>query len=157
MHMCSSAHACAYGSHSSRGARRIQAIGGGDTCEDVFTGLEAAEKLSWKSHNRIVFHVADAPCHGTEFHGPSYSDHWPKGDKKERDIKDILKRLQKQATTNYFFSHLNNSTETMIRKFMEVTKPGWLKVQDSLHLSNVSYDLQHVSCELSMFCRSKDP
>jgi hypothetical protein len=49
----------------------ICADGGGDACEDVFSGLEEAGRLSWlptNSSTKVVFHVADAPCHGGRFH-----------------------------------------------------------------------------------------
>ena len=108
---------------------RLQAGGGGDTCEDVFSGLEAAAKLSWTGHNRIVFHAADAPCHGTAFHAVGLRDDHPKGDKKGREASELLKQLSYAATTNYFFSHLNNSTEQMVREFIRLTPPGWLKAR----------------------------
>lgn len=108
---------------------RLQAGGGGDTCEDVFSGLEAAAKLSWTGHNRIVFHAADAPCHGTAFHAAGLRDDHPKVDKKGREASELLKQLSYAATTNYFFSHLNNSTEQMVREFIRLTPPGWLKAR----------------------------
>ncbi|MCO5600327.1 hypothetical protein L7F22_054437 [Adiantum nelumboides] len=45
-----------------------EAKGGNDTAEDVFSGLEALSKLDWTAHNRVVYHIVDAPCHGTQFH-----------------------------------------------------------------------------------------
>ena len=43
----------------------VNAEGGGDTCEDVFGGLERVIELDWKSPTRILIHVADAPQHGS--------------------------------------------------------------------------------------------
>ena len=42
--------------------------GGGDAAEDVFSGIEAAQALKWQAGSRILVHVTDAPCHGSEFH-----------------------------------------------------------------------------------------
>ena len=41
---------------------------GRDRPEDIFTGLEKASTLSWPEGTNLLFHVADAPCHGVEFH-----------------------------------------------------------------------------------------
>ena len=46
----------------------VRATGGGDAAEDVFSGIEAAQALAWEAGSRILVHVADAPCHGCEFH-----------------------------------------------------------------------------------------
>lgn len=48
----------------------VRAYGGGDGAEDVFGGLEAALKLKWSPNysTKVIFHIADAPCHGIEFH-----------------------------------------------------------------------------------------
>lgn len=54
-----------------RYVKGIRAGGGGDACEDVFSGLEEAGRLSWlptDSSTKVVFHVADEPCHGSRFH-----------------------------------------------------------------------------------------
>ena len=48
----------------------IIADGGGDIPEDVFGGLEKAGELGWTTDGstRVLFHIADAPCHGREYH-----------------------------------------------------------------------------------------
>merc|ERR1712117_115850 len=45
----------------------IKAAGGNDTAEDIAGGLKKANDLSWKSTTRVVFIIADAPCHGREY------------------------------------------------------------------------------------------
>lgn len=49
------------------------ATGGGDEPEDIPGGLEAALGLDWQAEARCVILVADAPCHGGEFHDSSDS------------------------------------------------------------------------------------
>lgn len=46
----------------------VEAFGGGDECEDVFSGLNEVTKLEWSNESRVLFHVCDAPCHGKRFH-----------------------------------------------------------------------------------------
>ncbi|KAJ3106441.1 hypothetical protein HDU96_008218, partial [Phlyctochytrium bullatum] len=47
----------------------IVAKGGRDYPEDVKGGLCEVLKLDWKSRHKILLHIADAPAHGTRFHG----------------------------------------------------------------------------------------
>ena len=47
----------------------VAAQGGKDFTEDVFGGLSAAANLNWRSPNRVLVHIADAPCHGLQYHG----------------------------------------------------------------------------------------
>ena len=76
----------------------VEADGGGDTAEDVFTGLEQAALLSWLSHGtRLIIHIADAPCHGTNFHKGVVDDDYPAGDKLGRSIDSLMGRLIKDV------------------------------------------------------------
>lgn len=45
----------------------IAAKGGGDLPEDMAGGLQQANHLHWKNTTRVVFCIADAPCHGREY------------------------------------------------------------------------------------------
>ena len=56
----------------------LKADGGGDAPEDVAGGLDLALKMSWDHQIRICILVADAPCHGKQFH--SSHDNYPNGD-----------------------------------------------------------------------------
>jgi hypothetical protein len=51
----------------------IEAFGGGDECEDVFSGLNEVTKLEWSNESRVLFHIADAPCHGKRFHSGKFT------------------------------------------------------------------------------------
>ena len=53
----------------------LAAVGGADTPEDLAGAIQQANKLSWIQPSNVVFIIADAPCHGSEFHhglGDSY-------------------------------------------------------------------------------------
>ena len=43
--------------------RTVVADGGGDGPEDVLGALEKAVGFSWRGHQRMLIHVADAPNH----------------------------------------------------------------------------------------------
>jgi hypothetical protein len=59
---------------------KCPAKGGGDGPEDVAGGLNAVLDLSWIASTRLVIHIADAPCHGTAYHGGKFRDDYPDGD-----------------------------------------------------------------------------
>jgi von Willebrand factor type A domain len=55
----------------------VKAKGGGDEPEDMALGIQIANGLAWKNRTRVVFVIADAPCHGREFH--NLEDNYPSG------------------------------------------------------------------------------
>lgn len=55
----------------------IVAKGGGDAPEDMAGAIWKANRLSWSYPARGLFLIADAPCHGLEYH--SYADDCPSG------------------------------------------------------------------------------
>ncbi|CAE7286295.1 vwkA [Symbiodinium sp. CCMP2592] len=57
----------------------VQAKGGGDWCEDVLTGLEAAVNLEWRGHMRQLFLIAQTPNHGPRFHDKSPGEAYARG------------------------------------------------------------------------------
>ena len=64
--------------------------GGGDIPEDWVGGYDLAlKKLSWRSGNRLIIHIADAGAHGTEYtSGDKYSSEGPKLDKYIKECSD---------------------------------------------------------------------
>jgi hypothetical protein len=58
----------------------IKFFGGGDGAEDVFGGLEQVPKLARLNTSRVLFHMADAPCHGKAYYDTKMfkSDDHPK-------------------------------------------------------------------------------
>ena len=93
----------------------LKATGGADECEDIFGGLEEVIKLEWKSSSRVLFHIADAPCHGSRFHSRA-NDDYPDGDPRGLNITSLLKKLV-DLNVNYYFGKINSSTEKMIEEF----------------------------------------
>lgn len=46
-----------------------QASGGGDAPEDIAGALKIGAEMKWESEARYCVLIADAPCHGTKYHG----------------------------------------------------------------------------------------
>eukprot|EP01052_Picozoa_sp_SAG31_P019513 SAG31_NODE_1426_length_8393_cov_3.363275_2_plen_812_part_00 len=61
---------------------RQQATGGGDEPEDVAGAFQEALGLDWRADaTKLLIHIADAPCHGTKYHGEcQMGDSYPEGD-----------------------------------------------------------------------------
>jgi hypothetical protein len=74
--------------------------------------------LSWdQTTAKVLFHIADAPCHGRAFHDVECDD-FPGGDKLGRNIVPILTKLRDMLGIQvYCLSHINTSTHKMVREF----------------------------------------
>ena len=99
----------------------VAAKGGGDAPEDVFGGIEEVTKLSWSKQTRMLFHIADSPCHGTRFHDPSVYDDYPNGDPRGLQIEYLLPKLEGFKVI-YWFAKLGNMTDLMIQAFQSIMK-----------------------------------
>ena len=99
----------------------VTATGGGDAPEDVFGGIEEVTKLSWSKQTRILFHIADSPCHGTRFHDPSVGDEYPNGDPRGLRIEDLLSKLE-ELKIIYWFAKLGSATDLMVQVFQSIMK-----------------------------------
>ncbi|CAF4303631.1 unnamed protein product [Rotaria sp. Silwood2] len=97
---------------------KIQAMGGDDTCEDVFSGLECVAQLSWSSSNRLLVHICDAPCHGQEYHEfqGTANDNYLKGDPKNRELSKLMLSIKRLDIT-YCKIPLNGTTNKMFEEF----------------------------------------
>ena len=99
------------------------ATGGGDAPEDVFGALNVVSNLNWNSALRMLYHIADAPCHGNDFHDPSMDDSHPSGDPLGLSADVLLRNLQGK-NVEYFFGKINDSTNIMIDQFNKITGGG---------------------------------
>lgn len=91
----------------------VEARGGDDAAEDVAGGLHQAASLDWRGDVRVMFHVADAPAHGSEYHGPTLSDRYPGGDPDGRDPKALMRQLA-GAGVDYTFIRVTPHTDRMV-------------------------------------------
>uniref|UniRef100_A0AC34GYA0 VWFA domain-containing protein n=1 Tax=Panagrolaimus sp. ES5 TaxID=591445 RepID=A0AC34GYA0_9BILA len=98
----------------------VPADGGGDLPEDVFGGIEKALELPWSDQcgTKVIFHIADAPCHGKKYHTLRGGDDYPNGDPKERTETSLFAKM-KQKDIDYHFGRIDQTTDKMIEVFSQ--------------------------------------
>ncbi len=138
--------------------RGQSATGGDDECEDVHGGMNAAANLEWASQTRILFHVGDAPAHGTEFHN-GCNDRYPTGDPNGLNAKTLLESLRSKNIL-YSFGRINHSTDKMVRRFNELVGAPYVtqqSVEGSTLMEKVTKSVSvSVSRSVSSSARTKD-
>jgi len=117
--------------------QHVHAEGGDDIAEDVGGGMNMARELNWADADlRSVFHIADAPAHGREYHNASVSDRYPRGDPAMNSPKNIIGSFSGLGV-DYTFVRINDNTDKMIEVFFEhYVHGGEFKVVD---LQNQGY------------------
>ena len=97
----------------------LRATGGADFPEDIAGAIRHANNLCWIHPTRVVFLIADSPCHGRQFHKFSVDD-YPEGTP-GIDIISELKNLQLSHKThgsiNLTFGRITEYTDEMIQAF----------------------------------------
>lgn len=88
----------------------VGATGGGDTPEDILGALLKVSEQGWSSSVRVLVHIADAPCHGKQYH--SCDDSYPQGDPNGLTPEFVLGKLA-ALKIDYYFMQLNSITATM--------------------------------------------
>ncbi len=117
---------------------------GRDTCEDVHGGLEAAINLSWNSKYRVLIHIADAPAHGSRFHGfPVASEHDDYAKYNESDLRglkmeDLIAKI-KRLGIDYTFGKINKWTDIMIQEFRSIGGDSFVRCSDMADLKNFPF------------------
>ena len=95
--------------------RKQGASGGGDGPEDICGGLREALKLDWQGESRHLFLIADAPCHGSQYHDTN--DNYPKGDPTNLVPEFQFEELLGSRQVKCQFLRLNASTDKMLDVF----------------------------------------
>ena len=123
--------------------------GGADEAEDVIGALDKTRSLKWSKESGVkqIFHMGDAPPHGTTFHDGKSGDSYPTGHPSDPDYRKLFNWLTKEMGIFYVFGKINDSTNRMIDVFstaagkpldtFDVKDPGRIKaaVVDSLTAS----------------------
>jgi hypothetical protein len=95
----------------------VVAKGGDDDAEDVASALRQAHTLSWSDSDvRMLYHIADAPAHGTLYHEGDVSDRYPEGDPLGLDPSSILRQFAKEGF-HYTFVRITRHTDCMTEIF----------------------------------------
>jgi hypothetical protein len=111
--------------------RNVKAEGGDDIAEDVVLGLQCALYQDWSDADiKMLFHIADAPAHGTAFHAVGFSDRYPRGHPQGLDPRDFVEKMS-FLDIHYTFVRIDDSTDTMVEQFHNCyTKGGSFNVVD---------------------------
>jgi len=111
----------------------IEADGGQDGPEDVNGGFqEALRSMDWKAFNRTVLHIADAPCHGVEYHDMGEEgDFYPGGYFEDMRWEAVFE-LMKEKKVNYLFLKIQKETDLMYEKFRKIWESVELKEKGML-------------------------
>ena len=88
-----------------------------DIPEDVAGALRRVSELDWKSNIKLIFHAADAPGHGEQYHKNLY-DLYPRGDPEGSVLEDLVKGFAKERI-DYYFLRMKEITDIMCDKFKE--------------------------------------
>jgi hypothetical protein len=93
---------------------RVVASGGDDVPEDIAGAFNLCKSFSWQSPTRLIYHIADAPCHGRRYNNlrDKYLDGDPYGINPE-----LLMKHFAQNRIHYVFMKLNTSTDKMLFHF----------------------------------------
>ena len=95
---------------------------GGNDCEDMGGGLTSALNYKWKSNTRFVMLIADAPCHGFQYHQMENFDSLPKGDPKYK-IDEIIKKFA-ENDINLLCLNITKMTAKLYNNFVDYYKKG---------------------------------
>jgi len=100
---------------------RVRARGGADYCEDVFSGFDSVlNNLSWRNSIRMLYHIADAPCHGKAYHDAKYGDYDSNKDSSKELGRKYMESFYAKNIT-YVFCRINQSTDMMIDVFSKLS------------------------------------
>ena len=95
---------------------KLDCSGGADEPEDIVGAMRQALNMDWMSNAKYAVLVADAPCHGKEYHNISY-DRFSNGDPDGVTLEDVTKKFYDKGITFYCIE-INDSTKKMF-KIME--------------------------------------
>ena len=65
----------------------------------------------------MLIHIADAPCHGTDYHDLPTCDNYPEGDPAGLQLGDLMKQIAEKEISYYFGYIKKDATGKMIKAF----------------------------------------
>ncbi|TGJ79403.1 hypothetical protein E0Z10_g9349 [Xylaria hypoxylon] len=118
---------------------QLDAVGGGDTPEDVLGGVRQALHASWSQQTRCIVHIADAPAHSRALHDlhETNDDYYKPGSEPHGLTYEPLFRKLIQLNINYALLRINSLTDRMSLAFSRVYDPTSAEVK--LHKLNIYY------------------
>ena len=95
---------------------------GGKDCEDMGAGLQNTLNYEWKGNTRFAILIADAPCHGEQYHGIKKFDSMPKGDPKYKIDQLVQKFAEKNI--NLMCLNITELTVKLYNNFVDYYQKG---------------------------------
>lgn len=120
----------------------VLAEGGDDVCEDVAGAYRFANGLEWHADVRCLFHIADAPNHGSEYHEEHIEDDYPNGHP-YIDLKQEVRELSHKNVDLTVFN-VKETTEIMyqmMRNIYRASRPDGFSVVNLQNLRYVANDV----------------
>ncbi|KAA0145569.1 hypothetical protein FNF31_08020 [Cafeteria roenbergensis] len=119
--------------------RGLRATGGGDQAEDVLGALErTATRLSWEGRVRLAVVLADAPCHGANFHAADITDSRPDEAAATAAAKKALRALDASSVDTMFCHVKRDATRLMEERLRAIcaslTRPDGSQIDPSRRL-----------------------
>ena len=112
--------------------------GGGKDCEDMGGGFQNVLNYEWKSNTRFAILLADAPCHGEQYHGIKKFDSYPKGDPKYK-IDNLIKNFA-EKNINLMCLNITKMTVKLYNNFVDYYQKGRKNQNSASIYVGVLYD-----------------
>lgn len=97
--------------------------GGNDICEDMAGGLYYALQYKWKSRSKFAMLIADAPCHGVQYHGLNDDSDFHKGGDPRYKIDELVKDFAAK-NINLMCLNIEEITRKLYENFKKYYKSG---------------------------------
>lgn len=99
----------------------LEATGGGDAAEDIFSGYEQILKLQWQNKTRVLIHIIDAPQHGKLFTDGICGDDYAEN-MSEDDIKTAVENYMRLIVKKNIDYYLLEVTPALTKKMTSLLK-----------------------------------
>mmetsp|Transcript_23244 Transcript_23244/g.42313 ORF Transcript_23244/g.42313 Transcript_23244/m.42313 type:complete len:860 (-) Transcript_23244:1-2580(-) len=112
--------------------RRVQPIYNRDKAEDLAGALKKAAAWPWQHSVRVLFHLADDPCHGLKYHNDKFAgnrtyDLYPDGTPNINMAEELAKLMEEHAV-DYYFGRITDRTDKMILELNKELGSSYIKM-----------------------------
>ena len=97
-------------------------VGGGGDCEDMAGGMTKALEYDWNSKSKFALLIADAPCHGIQYHEIANFDSHQNGDPRYK-MDEIVKTFAAK-NINLLCLNIDNKTRQLYENFKKYYAKG---------------------------------
>lgn len=120
----------------------VRADGGGDEAEDVVGALNKAKDMNWDvagpGSSRVLIHIADAPPHGSKYHGTDvnddYADTDTPGGVEGKNATPPLRYLKAKHVHYFFCPPQKHKCTQMVRAFNSDLGSQYVEMRELQHI-----------------------